>query len=181
MSKAVVQRGECSFTDKARIAHSNGAAGLLIMNNMGSSDSVVRMDMKNLIYENIQVAAISYSYAATQTLLAEYIKIRREENPLYMMIQKSDNNPIFWPNDDLDLEINTDDEMEIWVIVLITLAAMAVILAMIAFCCCCKPDAQFQCVCCCTCCECRGCIQSRQTSDESDNTDETPVDRIDEV
>ena len=179
MCKAVVQRGECSFTDKALVAQRNGAAGLLIMNNMGSSDSVVRMDMKILMSENIQLAAISYSYAATQTLLEEYKMTRSEENPLYMMIKKSDNDPNF--DGDLDLEINTDDEMEIWVIVLITLAAIAVILVMVAFCCCCKPDAQFQCVCCCTCCECRGCIQSRQTSDESENTDETPVDRIDEV
>ena len=137
------------------------------MNNMGSSDSVVRMDMKLLISEDIKLAAISYTFAATQTLLAEYIKIRREEKPLYMMIQKSEFN----------------DGMEIWAIVLITLAAIAVILAMLAFCCC-KQDARFQCVCCCACCECRSCIQSRQTSDESDesdNTDETPVDRINEV
>jgi len=136
------------------------------MNNMGSSDSVVRMDMKSLINEDINLGVISYTFAATQTLQSEYIKIRREEKPLYMMIQKSDT--------------NIDVEMEIWAIVLITLAAIAVILAMIAFCCC-KQDARFQCVCCCACCECRSCIQSRQTSDESDNTDETPADRIDEV
>ena len=137
------------------------------MNNMGSSNSVVRMDMKMLISEDIKIAAISYPFAATQTLLTEYIKIRRGENPLYMSIQKSDN------------QLNV--EMETWIIVTITLVVIAVVLAMVAFCCCCMPDAQFQCVCCCTCCECRGCIQSRQTSDESDNTDETPVDRIDEV
>ena len=136
------------------------------MNNMGSSNSVVRMDMKILISEDIKLAAISYHFEATQTLQAEYIKIRREEKPLYMMIQKSGT--------------KFDVEMEIWAIVLITLAAIAVILAMLAFCCC-KQDARFQCVCCCACCECRSCIQSRQTSDESDNTDETPTDRIDEV
>ena len=141
------------------------------MNNMGSSDSIVRMDMKSLISEDIKLAAISYTFGATQTLLAEYHKIRRAENPLFMMIQKSD----------LDLEIPSDDEMEIWVIVLITLAAIVVILGIIAFCCCCKRDAQFQCVCCCACCQCQSCIQSRQTSAESDNTDETPADRIDEV
>ena len=136
------------------------------MNNMGSSDSVVRMDMKLLINEDIKLAAISYTFAATQTLSSEYINARREEKPLYMMIKKSDT--------------NIDDGMEIWAIVLITLAAIAVILAILAFCCC-KQDARFQCVCCCACCECRSCIQTRQTSDESDNTDETPADRIDEV
>ena len=136
------------------------------MNNLGSSDSVVRMDMKNLMSEDIELAAISYSYAATQTLLTEYIRARHGENPLYMAIQKSDN------------QLNV--EMETWIIVTITLVVIAVVLGIIAFCCC-KGDARFKCVCCCTCCQCRWCIQSRQTSDESDNTDETPVDRIDEV
>ena len=137
------------------------------MNNMGTSDSVVRMDMKSLIGEDIKLSAISYTFAATQTLLEEYNKIRREENPLYMAIQKSD----------------TNVEMETWVIVTITLAIIAVILAITAFCCC-KRDTRYQCVCCCACCQCRSCIQSSQTSDESDesdNTDETPVDRINEV
>ena len=44
------------------------------MNNMGSSNSVVRMDMKTLIDEDIKLAAISYTFAATQTLSSEYIK-----------------------------------------------------------------------------------------------------------
>ena len=44
------------------------------MNNMGSSNSVVRMDMKMLISEDIKLAAISYTFAATQTLSSEYIK-----------------------------------------------------------------------------------------------------------
>ena len=44
------------------------------MNNMGSSNSVVRMDMKQLISESIQIAALSYTFAATQTLLTEYTK-----------------------------------------------------------------------------------------------------------
>ena len=135
------------------------------MNNMGSSDSVVRMDMKMLISEDIKIAAISYPFAATQTLLTEYIKIRREENPVYMALQNSDN--------------QLNDEMETWIIVTITLVVIAVVLGIIA-CCCCKGDVRFKCVCCCTCCQCRWCIQSRQTSDESENN-ETPVDRIDEV
>ena len=134
------------------------------MNNMGSSNSVVRMDMKSLINEDIKLGVISYAFAATHTLLKEYIKIRREENPLYMAIQKSDN----------------QNEMETWIIVTITLVVIVVVLGIIA-CCCCKGDPRFKCVCCCTCCQCRWCIQSSQASDESDNTDETPVDRIDEV
>ena len=52
----------------------NSQKGLLIMNNMGSSNSVVRMDMKILISEEIKLAAISYTFAATQTLSSEYIK-----------------------------------------------------------------------------------------------------------
>ena len=143
---------------------------------MGNSNSVVRMDMKSLIGEDIKLAAISYSYEATETLTSEYTKARREENPLYMAIEKSDA-PIDDENE------NTEDEMEIWAIVLITLAVIAVILAIIAFCCC-KRDTRYRCVCCCACCQCRSCIQSRQTSDESDesdNTDEPPVDRINEV
>ena len=44
------------------------------MNNMGSSNSVVRMDMKSLIGEDIKLAAISYTFAATTTLMNEYIQ-----------------------------------------------------------------------------------------------------------
>lgn len=44
------------------------------MNNMGSSNSVVRMDMKQLISEDIKLAAISYTFAATTTLMNEYIQ-----------------------------------------------------------------------------------------------------------
>ena len=60
------------------------------MNNMGSSNSVVRMDMKSLISDDIKLAAISYTMEATQTLLSEYTNVRRKENPLYMMIKESD-------------------------------------------------------------------------------------------
>ena len=61
------------------------------MNNVGSSNSVVRMDMKSLVSADMKIAAISYTFAATQSLLGEYNKLRFDEKPLYMMIQKSDN------------------------------------------------------------------------------------------
>ena len=44
------------------------------MNNMGSSNSVVRMDMKQLMSKDIRIAALSYTFAATQSLLKEYIE-----------------------------------------------------------------------------------------------------------
>merc|ERR1712131_107064 len=62
---------------------------------MGSSNSVVRMDMKNLIHQEIKIAAISYTFAAAQTLLQEYNKVRREGDGLYMLIQVSDNQANF--------------------------------------------------------------------------------------
>ena len=137
------------------------------MNNMGSSNSVVRMDMKSLISADIKLTAISYTFAATQSLLAEYAKVRYDEEPLYMMIQKSNDNPF---------------GLEIWVIVTIAVVAVAFVLGMIfGYCFCCRKNSPFQCVCCCACCECRSCCQPRQTSNESVNADETPADQIGEV
>ena len=137
------------------------------MNNMGSSNSVVRMDMQSLISADIKIAAISYTFAATQTLLMEYNKVRFDEEPLYMMIQKSDNN---------------SSGLEIWVIVTIALVAVALVLGIIiGYCFCCRKNSPFQCVCCCACCECRSCCQPRQTSNEAVVADETPADQIDEV
>ena len=149
------------------VAYNNGARGILIMNNMGSSNSVVSMDMKSLISYDIKLAAVSYTYAATQTLLAEYNKVR-DENPLYMTIQDSDN--------------KSGPDLEIWLIVTIVLVAIAFVLGIIlGYCFCCRKNSPFQCVCCCACCECRSCCQPRQTSNESVVADETPADQIDEV
>ena len=150
------------------VAYKNGARGILIMNNMGSSNSVVRMDMKSLISYDIKLAAASYTYASTQTLLAEYNKVRRDENPLYMTIQDSDN--------------KSGPDLEIWLIVTIVLVVIAFVLGIIlGYCFCCKRDSRYQCVCCCACCECRWCCKTRQTTNESVTADEAPSDQIDEV
>ena len=123
--------------------------------------------MQSLVSANIKIAAISYTFAATQTLLTEYKKVRFDEEPLYMMIQKSDNN---------------SSGLETWVIVTIVLIAIALILGIIlGYCFCCRRNSPFRCVCCCACCECQSCCQPRQASNESVNADETPADQIDEV
>ena len=124
--------------------------------------------MKSLISADIKIAAISYTFAATQTLLMEYNEVRFDEEPLYMMIQKSHNN---------------SSGLETWLIVtLVISAAIAIALGIIVGnYLCCKRHSPFQCVCCCACCECRSCCQPRQTSNEAVVADETPADQIDEV
>ena len=123
--------------------------------------------MKSLVSADIKIAAISYTFAATQTLLTEYKNVRFDEEPLYMMIQKSD---------------PTLPGLETWVIVTIALVAVVFFLGIIiGYCFCCRKNSPFQCVCCCACCECRSCCQPRQTSNEAVVADETPADQIDEV